>query len=79
MRHIHKRQKGYTPFVQAGAETSDTGGEAVTPNQGCSWQGNSRSAVADVGDESRESRIVVQPFRIRSVNPPERRTSVVVR
>jgi len=32
---------GHSPFVQAGAETSDTGVEAVKPNPGCSWEGRS--------------------------------------
>jgi len=35
------RRGGYTPFVQAGAETSDTGAEAVKPDPGCSWEGHS--------------------------------------
>jgi len=30
------RRGGYTPFVQAGAETSDTGAEAVKPDPGSS-------------------------------------------
>ena len=32
---------GHTPFVQAGAETSDTGAEAVEANPGFSWEGHS--------------------------------------
>ena len=36
------RRGGYTPFVQAGAETSDTGAEAVKPDPGSSWEGHSR-------------------------------------
>ena len=36
------RRGGHTPFVQAGAETSDTGVEApVKPDPGCSWEGQS--------------------------------------
>jgi len=35
------RRGGHTPFVQAGAETSDTGAEAVTPDPGSSWEGHS--------------------------------------
>ena len=31
----------YAPFVQAGAETSDTGAEAVEPYPGFSWDGHS--------------------------------------
>jgi len=33
------RRGGHTPFVQAGAETSDTGAEAVEPDPGFSWEG----------------------------------------
>ena len=33
------RREGHTPLVQAGAETSDTGGaEAVKPDPDCSWE-----------------------------------------
>ena len=35
------RRGGRTPFVQAGADTSDTGVEAVEPNPGSSWEGHS--------------------------------------
>jgi len=35
------RRGGRTPFVQAGAETSDTGAEAVEPDPGSSWEGHS--------------------------------------
>ena len=35
------RRGGHTPFVQAGAETSDTGAEAVEPDPGSSWEGHS--------------------------------------
>jgi len=31
------RRGGHNPFVHAGAETSDTGAEAVKPDRGCSW------------------------------------------
>jgi len=31
---------GHTPFVQSGAETSDTGAEAVKPDPRCSWGGS---------------------------------------
>jgi len=34
------RRGGRTPFVQAGAETSDTGVEAVKPDPGSSWEGH---------------------------------------
>jgi len=36
------RREGYTPFVQAGVETYDTGAEAVEPDPGCSLEGHSR-------------------------------------
>jgi len=32
------RRGGHTPFVQAGAETSDTGAEAVELDPGSSWR-----------------------------------------
>jgi len=35
------RRGGHTPFVQAGAETSDTGTEAVKPDPGSCWEGHS--------------------------------------
>jgi len=35
------RRGGHTPFVQAGAETSNTGAEAVKPDPGSSWEGYS--------------------------------------
>jgi len=35
------RREGHTPFVQAGAETFDTGAEAVKPDPGSSWEGRS--------------------------------------
>jgi len=35
------RREGHTPFVQAGAETSDTGAEAVKADPGSSWEGHS--------------------------------------
>jgi len=35
------RRGGHTPLVQAGAETSDTGAEAVEPDPGSSWEGHS--------------------------------------
>ena len=35
------RRGGHTPFVQAGAETSNTGAEAVEPDPGFSWGGHS--------------------------------------
>jgi len=52
--------------------------ETVKLDPGCSWQGHSRRVGAGVGDESTESRGVVQPLLMPSVIRPERRTSVVV-
>ena len=73
------RRRGHISFVKAGAETSDTGVETVKPDPRCSWQDHSRRVSGDVGDESTESRSVVQPLRIPSAIRPECRTSVVVR
>jgi len=36
------RRGDHTPFVQAGAETHDTGTEAVKTDPGCSWEGHSQ-------------------------------------
>ena len=70
--------KGHTPFVQAGAETSNTSAEAVMQDPVCSWKGHSRRVGADVRDESKESRGVVQSLCILSVIRPVRHTSDVV-
>jgi len=43
------RRGGYTPFVQAGAETSDAGEEAVEPDPGSSWKGHSGGVDVGVG------------------------------
>ena len=42
------RRGGHTPFVQAGAETSDTGAEAIKPDPGSSWEGHSGCVCTDV-------------------------------
>jgi len=39
------RRGGHTPFVQAGAETSDNGAETVEPDPGSSWEGHSGVCV----------------------------------
>jgi len=44
---------GNTPFVQAGAETPDTGAEAVKPDPGSSWEVRSGSAVPMSGIKMR--------------------------
>jgi len=61
------RRGRHTPFVQAGAETSDTGAEAVEPDPRCSWKGDSKRVSADARDESTESRGALQPLRVPSV------------
>ena len=45
------RRGGHTPFVRAGAETSDTGAEAVKPDPGSSWEDHSRGCVLVSGIE----------------------------
>jgi len=45
------RRGGHTPSVQAGAETSDTGAEAVEPDPGSSWEGHSGGWVPMSGIE----------------------------
>jgi len=74
------RSGGHTLFVQAGAEMSDTGAEAVKPDPGSSWEGHSRRVVAGVGDDSAEScRVVlVQTLRIPSVIRPVHHTYVII-
>jgi len=69
---------GHTPFVQAGAETSDTGAKAVKTDPGTSWEGHSVELVAGVGDESAESRGVVRPIHIPLAIHPLRSTYIVV-
>jgi len=64
------RRGDHTSFVQARAEMSDTGAEAFKKNPRCSWKGHSRSLGTGVGDESRESRSVVQPLRIAPPRTP---------
>jgi len=56
------RRGGYTPFVQAGAETSETGAEAVEPDPGSSWEGHCG---------------IVRPLRVPLMICPLRRTYVV--
>ena len=42
------RRGDHAPFVQAGAETSDTGAEAVKPDRGSSWEGHSGGVPVSV-------------------------------
>jgi len=72
------RRGGHTPFVQAGAETSDTGVEAFKPDPSSSGEGHSGSVGAGVGDENAESCGAVRPPRIPVVIRPPRRMYVVV-
>jgi len=71
------RRGGHTPFVQAGAEMSDTGAEAVKPDPGSFWDGHSGRVGAGVGDENAESFGVIHPLRFPLVICPLPRTYVV--
>jgi len=71
------RRGDHAPFVQTGAETSDTGAEAVKPDPDCSWEGHSEGLGDSVGDKSAESCGVVLPLRVLLVIRPMRRTYVV--
>ena len=42
------RRGGHAPFVQVGAERSDTGAEAVKPDPGSSWEGHSEGVFSGV-------------------------------
>jgi len=72
------RRGGHTPFVQAGAETSDTGAEAVKPNPGSYWEGHSGGVCIGICNYSAESCGVVYPLRVPLMIRPLRRTCVVV-
>jgi len=69
------RRGGHTLFVQ-GAETSDTGAEAVKP--GSSWKGHYGWVGAGVGDENAESCGAIRSLVIPLVIRPLRCTYVVV-
>jgi len=58
------RRGGHTPFVQAGAETSNTSAEAVKSEPGSSWEGHSGRVGTSVWNENAESCGVVRPLRI---------------
>ena len=45
---LTSRRGGHIPFVQAGAETSDTGPATVEPDPGSSWEGHSEGGVVPV-------------------------------
>ena len=63
------RRGGHTPFVQAGAEASDTGAETVKSDPGFSWEGRSGWVGACFGDKNAESCGVVLPLRIPFERP----------
>ena len=71
------RRGGHIPFVQAGAETSNTAAEAVKPDPGSSWEGRSGGVFAGAGDENSACG-TVRPLRIPLVIRPLRRTYAVV-
>jgi len=71
-------RKGHTTFVQAGAETSETGAGVVKPVPGFSRQSHSGRMGANLGDGSTDFRVVFQLLCFPSVIGQERRTSVVV-
>jgi len=71
------RRGGHNPFVRAGAETSDTGEEAVKSDPDTSGDGLS-GVGAGVGNENAESCVVVPPLHMPLVIRPLRRTYVVV-
>ena len=73
------RREGHTQFVQTGAETPDTGAEAIKSDPGSSLEGRYGGVFAGVGDENAGSRGAVRPLRIPLVISPLRRTYVVVR
>ena len=49
------RRGGHIPFVQAGAETPDTGAEVVKPDPGSNWEGHSDRVGTGVWNENVES------------------------
>jgi len=76
--HLQAAGEAIPRFVQAEAETSDTGAEAVKLDTGPSLEGHSGGVCAGVGDENRESCEFVRPLRIPLAIRPLRRTYVVV-
>ena len=72
------RKIGHTASVQAGEEAADTSAEAVELDPCCVLKDLSRGMGVGSGDESTQSRSVVQPLRNPPVIRPDRRTYVVV-
>ena len=79
LRHTHRPQRKPYPIctVQAGAETSDTGAQAVKSDPSCSWEGHSRGWLSAFGDKNAESSEFVRPLRILLVIHPVSRTYFV--
>ena len=72
------RREGHTPFVQAGAETSDTSAEVVNADPGSSWEGHS-GEVCWCLELKCGVLWVVRPLCVPLMIRPLRRTYVVVR
>ena len=77
LRHTHRPQRRPYPFVQAGAETSDTGAEAVKPDPDSFWEGHSGWVWTGIWNWNAESCGVVRPLRVPLMFRPLRRTYVV--
>ena len=80
LRHTHRPQRRPYPIcsLQAGAETSETGAEAVAPDPGSSWEGHSGGMCTSVCNWNAESCGVLRPLRIPLMIRPLHRTYVVV-
>ena len=72
------RRRVHVPFVQVGAETSDTGVEAVKPDPGSSWEGLFWGVGAGGEDENVGSCGAVCPLRVPLMIRPLRRKYVIV-
>jgi len=59
----------HIPFVQAGAEMSDTGTEADKPDASCSWEGHSGCVCTGVWNENAESGVTDGEARGRTALP----------
>ena len=80
LRHTHTSQRRPYPFLQAGAETSDNGAEAVELNsKRCIWHCHSERVGTGDQNENAESCGVIHPLRMPLMIRPLRRTHVVVR
>jgi len=70
------RRGGHTPFVQAGAETSDTGAEAVKPDTHYSWQSDARRVGGVSGMKVYEVSWYF-PITLHSISHPPRSATPV--